>query len=91
MAAQQALAHALPILMAEGDGTQSELVQPGNGWMVPPDSQPALTYLLAEALKDPLRLRRMGLESFRIAVEEINLERMVEVFTDSVNRVFKNR
>jgi glycosyltransferase involved in cell wall biosynthesis len=91
LAAQQALAHALPILMAEGDGTQTELVRPANGWMVPPGSQPALTYLLAEALKDPACLRRMGLESFRIAVEEVNLERMVEVFTDAVNRVSLNK
>lgn len=87
LAVQQALAHALPVLMAEGDGTQSELVRAGNGWLVPPGSLEGLTYLLGEALKNPLRLRTMGLESFRIAVEDVNLERMAGVFAEAINAV----
>ncbi len=85
LAVQQAMAHALPILMAEGDGTQSELVRAGNGWVSPPGDQGMLTALLTEALQDPERLARMGLESYQIASEEVNLERMVEVFAEAVN------
>jgi glycosyltransferase involved in cell wall biosynthesis len=88
LAVQQALAHALPVLMAEGDGTQTELVRAGNGWLAPPDSLEGLTYLLGEALKNPSRLRRMGLESFHIAVEEVNLERMAGVFAEAIQSVF---
>lgn len=87
LAVQQALAHALPILMAEGDGTQSELVRPQNGWLVPPGDQEELTTILTEALKDPARLVSMGQESLRIAVEDVNLEKMVQVFAEAIKQV----
>jgi len=80
LAVQQAMAYALPVIVAEGDGTQSDLVRPGNGWSIPPGDLNALRLTLAEALSDPLRLRRMGEESFRIVCEEVNVERMVAAF-----------
>lgn len=87
LAVQQAMAYGLPVLVAQGDGTQDDLVRPGNGWQVPPDDLPALTQALGEALSDHSRLRRMGQESYRIVRDEINLEAMVRSFTEAVQAV----
>jgi glycosyltransferase involved in cell wall biosynthesis len=86
LAAQQAMAHGLPLIVAEGDGTQEDLVRPANGWLVPPNDLSALKQALAEALSDAARLRRMGAESFRLAVEEVNVEAMAEVFARAVHQ-----
>jgi glycosyltransferase involved in cell wall biosynthesis len=87
LAVQQAMAHALPVIVAQGDGTQDDLVRPGNGWQVPPDDLDALTAALTVALSDPARLRQMGLESYRIVKEEVNVESMVGVFVEVINKV----
>lgn len=91
LAVQQAMSSGLPVLVAEADGTQVDLVRGQNGWLVPPGDEEALTRLLAEALSDPARLRRMGLESYRIVAEEVNLERMVEVFAQVIKTVTEMR
>jgi glycosyltransferase involved in cell wall biosynthesis len=85
LAIQQAMAHSLPVVVARGDGTQEDLVGEGNGWLLPPDDQPALEYVLRQALSDPARLRQMGAASYRIVAEEINLDRMVDVFISALN------
>ncbi len=47
LAVQQAMSFGLPVIVAEGDGTQDDLVRPGNGWHIPagrsrsPESRPA--------------------------------------------------
>jgi glycosyltransferase involved in cell wall biosynthesis len=87
LAVQQAMSHALPVMVAEADGTQSDLVRPENGWLLPPGDEEALTQKLADALADPAALRRMGAESYRIVAEEVNLERMVSVFAEVVKTV----
>ena len=85
LAVQEAMAHGLPIIVARGDGTQDDLVRPGNGWQVGPEDGQALTKTLQAALSDVGRLREMGKESFRIVSEEINLGRMVEAFIAALN------
>jgi len=80
LAVQEAMANALPVLVAKGDGTQDDLVRPENGWQVPPDDYAALVKTMRAALSDMPRLQKMGRESYRIVSEEINLERMVETF-----------
>ena len=40
-------------------------------------------------LADPVKLRKMGAESFRIVKEEINLEAMAAVFADAADRVLE--
>jgi glycosyltransferase involved in cell wall biosynthesis len=80
LAVQQAMAHALPIIVARGDGTQDDLVRQGNGWQTAPDDHTALVATLKTALSDKGNLRRMGDESFRIASEEVNLQAMVTAF-----------
>ena len=87
LAVQEAMAYGLPVIVAEGDGTQDDLVSSGNGWLIPPDDEEALTKSLEEALSDPMRLREMGAESFKIVQEEINVEQMVAVFVEAANSV----
>ena len=42
LALQQALARGLPVIAAEGDGSQEDMVTPSNGWLVPPGESGAL-------------------------------------------------
>jgi len=86
LAVQEAMSYGLPVIVARGDGTQDDLVRPGNGWQISNEDYPALLSALQEALSGPARLRRMGKESYRIVAEEINIEKMVGVFVDAVNR-----
>jgi glycosyltransferase involved in cell wall biosynthesis len=87
LAIQQAMAHALPVIVAEGDGTQSNLVRPGSGWLVPPGNVRALQAILRDALSNIPRLRRMGIEAHRIVAEEVNLEAMVSAFLRTLHAV----
>jgi glycosyltransferase involved in cell wall biosynthesis len=84
LAVQQAMSYGLPVIVAEADGTQANLVRPANGWLLPANDLPALQACLAAALADPARLRQMGQESYRIVDQEVNLEKMVEVFTSVI-------
>ena len=87
LAVQEAMAYGLPVIVAEGDGTQEDLVRSGNGWLIPPDDINALIESLTEALSNPKRLREMGVASFKIVQEEINVEHMVAVFVEAANLV----
>jgi glycosyltransferase involved in cell wall biosynthesis len=84
LAIQEAMAYGLPVIVAQGDGTQDDLVRPANGWQIPPTDGQALTATLRLALADVARLRAMGAESYRIVREEINLEKMVAVFLQAL-------
>ncbi len=83
LAVQEAMSYGLPVIMGQGDGTNDDLVRPANGWQL--SDAVRLADVLREALADVSRLRRMGAESYRIVAEEINLERMVDVFVGAVN------
>ena len=85
LAIQQAMTYALPVIVAEGDGTQDDLVRPENGFLIPPDDLPALQKALTAALSDLGKLRRMGEASYRIVFEEANLEAMVAAFVRSIS------
>lgn len=91
LAVQQALSFGLPVIVAQGDGTQDDLVRPENGWQIPPDDWAALHAALAQALRDPVRLRQMGAESYRIAVEEANLEAVVANFAGALAAMARGR
>lgn len=88
LAVQQAMAYGLPVIVAQGDGTQDDLVRQGNGWQIAADDLPNLTAVLTTALADPGRLRQMGAESYRIVQEEINLEQMVASFLKALASLF---
>lgn len=85
LAAQEAMSYGLPVIVAKGDGTQDDLVREGNGWQIPPEDYDALVSTMKNALSDLARLRRMGQESFRIVSEEINIQKMADVFVDALN------
>ena len=87
LAVQEAMSYALPIIVAQGDGTQDDLVRKENGWQIPPNDFGALVSTMKEALSDIARLRNMGRESYRIVKEEINIEKMVETFVTALNRL----
>ena len=89
LAVQQAMAYALPVVVAEADGTQVDLVQQKNGWNVCPGDVDQLTETVKKALDDPKRLRRMGMESFDIIQNQVNLETMVDVFTKTISSVLE--
>lgn len=87
LAVQEAMSYGLPIIVAQGDGTQDDLVRKENGWQIPPPSGDfdALVSTMEDALSDVTRLREMGKESYRIVAEEINIEKMVETFVEALN------
>jgi glycosyltransferase involved in cell wall biosynthesis len=89
LAIQEAMAHGLPVIVAEGDGTQDDLVRPANGWLVPPGELPPLVEAMRQALSDAGHLRRMGAESYRIVAEEATLERMVAVFVQAAQAMMR--
>ena len=84
LAVQQAMSHGLPVVVAEGDGTQDDLVRPENGWRIQPGDVQVLIETLCAALADSTRLRKMGVESYRIVSEEANLGKMVGVFLQAL-------
>ena len=87
LAVQEAMAAALPVIVAEGDGTQRDLVSGGNGWLVQPGDLDGLTAALHEALSNPRRLIKMGEKSYIMALEQFNIERMKEVFISALHTV----
>jgi glycosyltransferase involved in cell wall biosynthesis len=91
LAVQQAMTHGLPVIVAEGDGTQDDLVRPENGWQVQPGNKTALIEALTAGLTDVSRLRRMGKASYAIVEKEINLNEMVNSFIQAINTVSSSR
>jgi glycosyltransferase involved in cell wall biosynthesis len=87
LAVQQAMARGLPVIVAEGDGTQEDMVTKDNGWQVRPGDVESLTATLRVALARPDRLIEMGRASHRLAAERFNLDAMVDVFVSALNGV----
>ncbi len=85
LAVQEAMSYGLPVIVAQGDGTQDDLVRKENGWQIPPDDFEALVSTMKDALSDVARLRKMGAYSYRIVKEEINIEKMAEIFVVALN------
>jgi len=91
LAIQEAMAHALPVIAAEGDGTQRDLVTEENGWLIQPGSLEELTQALREALSNPERLVSLGLASYQKVVERANIDAMVKVFSNVMNNVTEGK
>jgi glycosyltransferase involved in cell wall biosynthesis len=89
LAVQQAMAHGLPVIVGEADGTQAELVKPENGWLLPGVTVEKMSGALENALGDVDRLCEMGKASFRIVDEEVNLEVMVQGFINAIQTILK--
>jgi len=91
LAVQQAMSFGLPVMVAEADGTQADLVRPQNGWCLPAGDLDALTSALQQALEDIPLLRQMGQASYRIVAQEINLENMLQSFDQAVRSVWEGK
>ena len=74
------MAHGLPVIVAQGDGTQEDLVSAGNGWLIPSGDQGALIEAMRSALKDPQSLEIMGSNSYNLSSERFNIDTMREQF-----------
>ena len=90
LAVQQAMSFGLPVIVGVADGTQSDLVREENGWILEDNSVEILSGTIQQALSDISRLRKMGAASYRIVKEDVNLEKMVDVFTHAVKSVLED-
>lgn len=83
LAVQQAMSFGLPVIVAEADGTQKDLVTADNGWIIPSGDLAALTNTLEIAINNIPKLRKMGSVSFDL-VSHVNVEGMAETFLRAV-------
>lgn len=84
LAIQQAMGFALPVMVAEGDGTQDDLVTKHNGWSLLPGDLGNLIEGLQEAISARGKLPTMGQESFRIVKNDVNIQKMADVFLHAI-------
>lgn len=89
LAVQQALAHSLPVIVAQGDGTQEDMVTPVNGWRIADGDVASLREAIQEAAADRPKLAQKGRASWQLARDRFNLEAMTEVFVQAVTAVSK--
>jgi len=87
LAIQEAMAYGLPVIVAEGDGTQRDLVTGDNGWLIKPGNTEDLSQAMREALSNPERLVRMGNASYQIVHDQANIDAMARVFINVMNSV----
>jgi glycosyltransferase involved in cell wall biosynthesis len=88
LAVQRAMAAGLPVIVAEGDGTQVDMVSGDNGWLVRPNDQEQLTRTIQNALTQPHALLEMGNASYKYSAERFNIEMMVAVFIEAIQSVW---
>ncbi len=85
LAVQEAMSYGLPVIVAEGDGTQNDLVSGGNGWLVPVGDLDSLVAAMRKALDDPVRLEKMGMRSYEMVRDRFNIDSMTEVFLNALD------
>lgn len=91
LAVQEAMSYALPVIVGEADGTQSNLVRSDNGWVMQHGNAEELADILREALRDIANLRKKGSASYAIVRDEVNLEAMVRAFEQAIITIMKDR
>lgn len=89
LAIQQAMSFGLPVIVAEGDGTQSNMVFPENGWSITPNNEEILFSTVVKALSDPQKLLEMGHHAFETIKNQANIDVMADVFIKTI--VYVNR
>ncbi|PKO17789.1 MAG: hypothetical protein CVU39_04720 [Chloroflexi bacterium HGW-Chloroflexi-10] len=89
LAVQQAMSYALPVIVAEGDGTQSDLLTARNGWSIPKDDPIELYNTILSALQNPPLTQSMGKEAYLTVRDQVNVEKMVEIFVKAIQSVWK--
>jgi glycosyltransferase involved in cell wall biosynthesis len=84
LAVQEAMAHGLPVVVAQGDGTQRDLVTNDTGWLVQPGDLSSLLSTLERALAHPTRLPEMGRAAHAFVVQHANIDAMTRVFVQAL-------
>jgi len=85
---QEAMAYGKPVIVADGDGTQYDLVNPGkNGYLIASGNIQGLVNVLEEILKYDCLREMMGNESIKLIREKINLTQMVKSFVRACNTI----
>lgn len=87
LAVQQAMSYGLPVIVEEGDGTQRDLVTAANGWLLKESTVDELQKAISLAIADEQRLKAFGKRSYDIAVNEVNIEKMADVFVNIAKEV----
>ena len=88
LALNQAMALQKPIIATIADGTQLDLIVPGeNGEIVEVDSVDSLITGLEKVLQNKENLHQMGLRSQEILLDRASLRNMVERFTEMFDRM----
>jgi len=87
LAIQEAMAHGLPVIVAEGDGTQRDLVTEDNGWLINPGSLDDLSRAMRDAISHSEGLSKMGNASYQIVVDRANINAMAQVFINVMKSV----
>lgn len=80
LAVQEAMAHGLPVIVAQGDGTQGDLVTADTGWQVQPGELGSLQMALETALMRPTRLTEMGKAAHSFVSQHANIDAMAREF-----------
>ena len=84
LALHQAMSYGLPVVASRGDGTEHDLVRGENGVIFEGSNPETLYRAIERILKDPDRLREMGLASRAIIENEMSLETMVSAYREAI-------
>jgi glycosyltransferase involved in cell wall biosynthesis len=87
LALNQAMALGLPVIATVADGTEADLIVPGeNGYIVPVDDADALADAIDKILGSPQLQKEMGQNSLRIILEKATLQNMVENYSTAFKK-----
>jgi glycosyltransferase involved in cell wall biosynthesis len=88
LAIHEAMGHGKPVVVAEADGTEEDLVESGvNGVIVPPGDSDALQAAICDYLDNPEKAHLAGAESHRLATGKLSIEGMADAFIDAIRSV----
>lgn len=90
LAIQDAMASGLPVIVADGDGTQFDYVSPQTGWHCLPNSPHHLASILNEALSNPGALRQKGEAAYELVKNRLNVEQMVKQTLNAISACLFN-
>jgi glycosyltransferase involved in cell wall biosynthesis len=63
----EGMACGLPAIAIDAHGPATIVVDPGDGWLVPPDDEDAMVEALVQAVNDPDERRRRGAAAYDAA------------------------
>lgn len=88
LAINEAVQYGLPVLTANADGTEKDLVSPGmNGEILPFTDPQGFAKVINDWRKDPEKLEIMGKASLNIALDRANTGAMKEGFLKAVSSI----